>query len=119
MVAKVLGIDLIISGIVLVLKPDSLRGLLKDFFDHPAIIYLTGTILIFLSSIYLLQYNTWNGTTQKVVTLCVWLIGIKGLSFLFFPQQLNNIFVKRVKESFVIYGGVMAVLLGLYLFLLK
>ena len=93
LVAKVLGIDLMISGIILVLKPNSLRGLLKDFFEHPAIVYLTGTILIFLASVYLLQYNLWEGTTQKVVTVCVWLVGLKGLNFLFFPQHINPLFI--------------------------
>ncbi len=119
LVAKVLGIDLMISGIILVLKPNSLRTLLKDFFEHPAIVYLTGTILIFLASVYLLQYNSWESMPQKVVTVCVWLIGLKGLNFLFFPQQLNDFIIKRGKSFFIIYGGVIAVLLGLYLFLLK
>lgn len=57
LIAKILGIYLVISGLFLIIRGKTLAHILKDFFDHPAIVYLTGVILIFLSSIYLLQYN--------------------------------------------------------------
>jgi len=47
LVAKVMGVYLIISGLFLLIRGKSLPMMMKDFFDHPAIVYLTGVILVF------------------------------------------------------------------------
>jgi hypothetical protein len=116
--AKVLGIYLVISGLFLLLKGKTIPNLLKDFFDHPAIIYLTGVILIFLSSMYLVQYNIWDGTWRALITLFAWLIMLKGLMYIFTPQMLNEMSVKKFRGSFTVYG-LIAIIIGLYLFFLK
>ncbi|KKS03922.1 MAG: hypothetical protein UU58_C0013G0009 [Candidatus Nomurabacteria bacterium GW2011_GWA2_41_25] len=118
LVAKILGIYLVVSGLFLILKGKTVPHLLKDFFDHPAIVYLTGVILIFLSSTYLIQYNVWDGTWKTVVTFFVWLVMLKGLAYIFAPQMLNEIAVKKFRNTFGIYG-LAAVIIGLYLFFLK
>ena len=115
--AKLLGIYFIISGLFLVVKGKTLPHLLKDFFDHASIVYLTGIILIFLSSIYLLQYNIWNGSLQGLITLLVWIVMLKGLVYLFFPKLLSEIVVKKYQKLFDVYG-LMAVIVGLSLFFL-
>ncbi|MFH1366226.1 MAG: hypothetical protein ABIG99_02465 [Patescibacteria group bacterium] len=118
LVAKILGIYLVVSGLFLIIKGKTIPHLLKDFFDHPAIIYLTGVILIFLSSMYLIQYNIWDGTWRVVVTFFVWLVLLKGLTYIFFPQIFNEEFVKKFRNSFGAYGA-LAILIGLYLFFLN
>ncbi len=45
--AKILGVYLVVSGLFLLLRGKTIPHLLRDFFDHPAIVYLTGVILIF------------------------------------------------------------------------
>ncbi len=118
LVAKIFGIYLVISGLFLIIKGKTMAHILKDFFDHPAVVYLSGVILIFLSSMYLLQYNIWQGTVQTIVTIFVWLVFIKGLSYLFFPGQLNDMVAKKLKGPLVVYG-IIAILVGLYLFSLN
>jgi len=117
LVAKILGIYLIVSGLFLLLKGKTVPHLLKDFFDHPATVYLTGVILIFLSSMYLVQYNIWDGSWKVLVTLFAWIVMLKGLSYILFPQALNQIMVKKFRKSFGIYG-VIAIIIGTYLFFL-
>jgi hypothetical protein len=116
--AKILGVYLAISGLFVLFKGKTIPHLLKDFFDHPATVYLTGVILIFLSSMYLIQYNIWDGTWRAVVTFFVWLIMLKGLMYIFIPQSLNEISVKKFRGPFAFYGLV-AIIVGLYLFFLN
>lgn len=118
LIAKVLGIYMMTSGLLLMLKKKSLIILLKDFYDHPALVYLTSTILIFLSSFYLLQYSIWDGTYRIIVTIFVWLIMIKGLCYIFIPETLNKIPVNKYKRYFMLFG-LMAFVVGLYLLTLK
>src|SRR3989338_9057488 len=118
LVSKILGIYLVVSGLFLLIKGRTIPHLLKDFFNHPATVYLTGIILIFLSSMYLIQYNIWDGTWRALVTLFAWLVMLKGLAYVFVPQALNEASVKRFKGLFGVYG-LIAILIGLYLFFLN
>jgi len=118
LVAKVLGIYLMVAGLFLIIKGRSIPHLLRDFFDHPAITFLTGVILIFLSSMYLVQYNIWDGTWKTVITIFVWLVMLKGLVYIFMPQMLSELVIKKSRGLFGIYGLV-AILVGSYLFFLN
>lgn len=115
---KILSVYLIISGFFLIFRRKDIPHLLKDFFDHPAIMYLTGIILIFLSSMYLIQYNIWDGTWKTIVTAFAWLVGLKGLVYIFAPQLLSEIAIKKLKRFFAVYG-VIAIIVGIYLFSLN
>jgi len=115
---KVLAIYLVISGLFLLFKGKSIPLLLKDFFNHPATVYLTGIVLVFLSSMYLIQYNVWDGTWKTIVTVFVWLVLIKGLGYIFMPAMLNEMAIRKSKNLFSIYG-VIATAVGLYLFFLR
>ncbi|MCX6702160.1 MAG: hypothetical protein NTX96_03140 [Candidatus Zambryskibacteria bacterium] len=118
LVIKILGVYLVVSGLFLIIKGKTIPHLLKDFFDHPAIVYLTGIILIFLSSMYLIQYNIWNGTWQVLVTIFAWIVMLKGLAYIFVPQLLSEASIKKSRSLFGVYG-VVAIAIGLYLFFLK
>jgi hypothetical protein len=115
---KILGIYMVVSGLFFIFKGKAIPHLLKDFFDHPATVYLTGIILIFLSSMYLIQYNIWDGTWRALVTLVAWMVMLKGLAYIFVPQLLHEGTIRRFKGLFGVYGLV-AVMMGLYLFFLN
>ncbi len=115
---KILAIYLIISGFFLIFKRKDVPHLLKDFFDHPATTYLTGVILIFLSSMYLIQYNIWDGTWKTLVTIFAWMVGLKGLTYIFAPKLLSELAIKKSKRFFATYG-VIAIIVGVYLFSLN
>ena len=115
LVAKVLGIYLVVSGLFLLLKGKTVPHLLRDFFDHPAIVYLAGAILIFLSSMYLLQYNIWDGTWRTPVTILVWLVLLKGITYIFAPQALSEMTIKKSRPLFGFYG-LIAIVIGVALF---
>ncbi|MCX6716021.1 MAG: hypothetical protein NT077_03310 [Candidatus Taylorbacteria bacterium] len=118
LVAKIMGIYLVVSGLFLLIRGKTIPHMLKDFFDHPATIYLTGIILVFLSSIYLIQYNIWDGTWRVVVTIFVWLVILKGLAYIFIPQAMNEVAVKKFRSWFSLYG-IVAIVIGFCLFFLN
>lgn len=115
LVAKVLGIYLIVSGFFLLFRGKTVPHMLRDFFDHPAIVYLTGVILIFLSSLLLIQNTVWDGSWRTLVTLVAWATLLKGLMYLFAPQVLERMITKKLLESVSVYG-IIAIAAGLGLF---
>ncbi|MFZ3020085.1 MAG: hypothetical protein WA051_01005 [Minisyncoccia bacterium] len=115
LVSKIFGVYLLVAGVFLIFKGKTIPYLLKDFFDHPAVCYLTGVILLFLSSMYLIQYNIWDGTWKTIVTAFVWITLLKGLVYIFAPKILSEMTIQNNKRFFNIYG-VLAILVGVYLF---
>jgi len=118
LVAKIFGVYLVVSGLFLLIKGKAVPHLLRDFFDHPATVYLTGIILIFLSSMYLIQYNIWDGSWKVIVTVFAWIVLVKGLAYIFVPKALSETVVTRWRGLFGAYG-IIAILVGIYMFFLK
>lgn len=113
--AKVLGIYLVVSGVFLMFRGKTLPSLLRDFFDHPAIVYLAGVVLIFFSSFFLIQNNVWDGTWHTLVTLIVWVVLVKGVAYILAPELLHRFVTKKVMDAVNLYG-LIALVAGLYLF---
>lgn len=111
LVAKVLGIYLVVGGLFVIFRGKTLPHLLKDFFGHPAIVYLTGVILVFLSSLVLLQ----DKALGSLVTVLAWLVLAKGLSYIFFPEMLQKMVTKKLLDTVSTYG-IIAIIAGVYLF---
>ena len=116
-VAKVLGIYLIVSGLFLIFRGKSVPHMLKDFFGHPAMVYLAGVILIFLSTLYLVGNNIWDGTWRSIITAFVWLILLKGLTYVFAPELIERLVTKKLLDTVSTYG-VVAIVIGVSLFYL-
>ena len=115
LVTKILSIYLVVSGLFLLVKGKTVPHVIRDLFDHPAVTYLTGIILIFLASMYLIQYNIWDGTWKTAITVFVWLVGIKGLAYIFAPKFVSEMAVRKSRQLFCAYG-VIAIAVGVYLF---
>lgn len=113
-VAKILGIYLVVSGLFFLFRGKTVPQLLKDFFDHPAIMYLTGAILIFLSVLFLLANNIWDGTWRTIITLVAWAVLFKGIAYILAPDVLHKMVSKKVLDMVPVYG-VVAIIAGISL----
>ncbi|OGG48951.1 hypothetical protein A3G63_01790 [Candidatus Kaiserbacteria bacterium RIFCSPLOWO2_12_FULL_52_8] len=116
-VAQIVGAYLIISGLFLIFRGKTLPRLLQDFFGHPAVVYLTGIILVFLSLLYLLQNNVWDNSWRTVITVVAWLVLLKGLAYIFIPDALHKMVNKKLLDTLNVYG-IVAFVAGLSLFYL-
>jgi uncharacterized protein YjeT (DUF2065 family) len=115
--SKVLGVYLVVSGLFLIFRGKTVPNLLKDFFGHPAIVYLTGVILVFLSTLLLLNNNVWDSSWRMIVTILGWLVLLKGLAYIFIPESLHRMVNRKILGSLSLFG-VIAVAAGVYLFYL-
>lgn len=113
--AKILGLYLVVSGLFLVFRGKTVPHMLKDFFEHPAVVYLAGAVLIFLSSLFLLQGNIWDGTWRTIITVIAWATLIKGVAYILAPDMLRQMVTKKLLDSVNIYG-IVAIVAGVYLF---
>jgi len=114
-VVKVFAVYLIVSGAVLLLKGKTLPLILKDFFAHPGVVYLTGILLIAVGAVLLLRYNTWTNTWRSFATVAGWLALFKGLAYVFFPNVLAEFPVQKMRGWFGAIG-VALIVAGILLF---
>lgn len=113
--AKILGLYLVVSGLFMVFRGKTLPHMIKDFFDHPAVLYLAGVILIFLSSLFLLQGNIWDGTWRTIITIIAWATLVKGIAYILAPEMLRGMVTKKLLDTVNLYG-IVAIIAGAYLF---
>lgn len=114
LVAKVLAVYFAVSGVFLLTRRRTLPMLLKDFFSHPAIVYLAGVLLITFGLILAFRGSEWDGPWRTLVTIFGALAFLKGVAYIFFPQALANLHVER-SRWFVAFAGVASVALGVWL----
>ncbi len=114
---KILALYFVVSGLFLLFKGKTLPFILKDFFDHPAIVFLTGVILLFLGGGVLIQNyaNVSNSMTQALVIIFGWLVLLKGLSYIFMPKTLEKVSLKKFNSWLGVLGVIMLIL-GIVLF---
>ena len=115
LIAKVLGVYLVVAGLFLIFKKKTVPQLVKDLFSHPAITYLLGAGMVVLSTLLLFKENIWDGTWHTVITIILWLVLLKGLFYIFAPQVLERMATKKFFQSVSIYGLIIIVC-GLCLF---
>ena len=114
---KIIALYFVVSGAFLLLKGKTLPLILKDFFNHPAIVYLIGVILVLLGGGILIQNSAYvsDKTIQTLTIIFGWLVLIKGLAYIFIPKVLAKIFIKKFNNWFGVLG-VVIILIGVYLF---
>ncbi|MFA5745159.1 MAG: hypothetical protein WC887_03025 [Candidatus Paceibacterota bacterium] len=96
LVAKVVAIYWIVSGLLLIFRKKLLVAVLKDFFSHPSTVWVTGAILLLASSFLLLTHNIWEGGLNIFVTIVIWLMVIKGAVLLIIPEAYSKINYQRI-----------------------
>lgn len=114
LVAKVLAIYLVVSGVFLLVQGKTLGIILRDFFKHPGIVYLTGVILVFFGAVLMLKNSVWDGTWRTWVTVFGVLAFAKGLVYIFAPRLLSEMHIER-SPAFIKIAGVIAIAIGAYL----
>jgi len=113
--AKVLAVYMVVSGLFLLLRAKTLPMLLKDFFGHPAVVYLAGAILVFLGSTLVFRSQYWAAEWQTWTMLFGALVLLKGIVYILIPQALARIHLERSRVGVAI-TGLISIALGVLLF---
>lgn len=113
--AKVLAVYMVVSGLFLLVRAKTLPMLLKDFFGHPAVVYLAGAILVFLGSMLVFRSQYWAAEWQTWTAIFGGLVLAKGIVYILIPQALANLHIERSRVGVAI-TGVITIALGILLF---
>lgn len=115
-IAKVFAIYLIVSGVALVFRRKTLVLMLKDFSEHPAIVWLAAVVLIFLGGFMVVSHNVWQGTLPTWVTVLAWAVLAKGVAYMVIPDQMLGLVKKFKTNGWLMPVGILVIVLGFWLF---
>ncbi len=77
--AKVIGLNLVISGLWLVVRRSDLDGLIQDFTQSPALVAFSGRVALLIGTLLVVSHNRWRADWTVLLTLIGWLALLSGL----------------------------------------
>lgn len=85
--AQVFGIYLAIMCIALVLRHGAIKAAGWQMVSQPPILLFSAIFTLMLGLALVLTHNVWVMDWPVLVTIICWMVFIKGLFLLFFPQK--------------------------------
>lgn len=87
--AQFFGIYLTITGIGLILKPDSLQQLMQRLSTNRLDVMIGGILTLLVGAPMVLLHNIWDGSLwQTVVTVLAWVTFVKGVLRILMPDAV-------------------------------
>ena len=114
LIARVIGVYFMVSGIFVITHKKTLMYIVKDLFAHRAISYIVGVILVLGGSTLVLS-NKYNSDTLSIFVYVIsWTILIKGILYIFAPDWLKSIAL-NLSSTFLATIGIIISIVGFYL----
>lgn len=116
---KILGLYILIVGVTVLTRKKMFTEVLREYTKskHKMMNYFAAAMVLIMGLALVLGHNIWvGGFLPVVVTIFGWLILIKGLTLLLFPESVYMPLVKWFEKGKVFNAfGVIYVVLGIYL----
>ena len=91
----------------------TLAMILHDVFKHRAISFILGLFIAIVGAAIFIGNKVTDGLTQ-FVEIIAWMIFIKGVIYMFFPEIIRNM-MKSFSKATYFLGGLAVVVVGIYL----
>jgi hypothetical protein len=115
MIAKILGIWMIIMALALIGKREYFRRVIKGIGEEKVADFAYASMLIFLGLVLVCFHNYWVMNQLLLVTVACWLILIKGLIWLTFPEWMFRTSAKLVDSPWYWVMSIITLAYGIVL----
>ncbi len=111
--ALIFGLYLFAAGVGLLLDGDEYQSMLDEFYENPALGYISGILVFVLGAVVVRLHDDWSSFTAGLVTLLGWAMLVEGFLLLAFRRQFLGFFAK-LNISGKVYSlfGFVAVIAG-------
>ena len=101
--ARLIGPVMALVGVSVLANEAAFRKLAQDFLRSPALIFLSGMILMPAGLAVVLSHNVWVANWPVIITLLGWIAVISGAVRVFAPDRAT-----KLKMNFLTYNFTMA-----------
>lgn len=115
MIAKILGLWFVIISFTMIGKRQYIRTIV-DAFDQEKLAHFTfASMLTFLGIVLICFHNYWVWNKLLVVTVACWLILIKGVFWLAFPEWMVRVSKASTNSGWYWVGAIILLIYGILL----
>lgn len=112
--AKVLGMFLLIVGLALLKHGDRFLKWTREATKSIPFVLLSGIMILIVGLFIVSAHNLWVHDWRVFITIIGWLMVLKGVVRLFWPEKLSA-WVNKFSHRGILIGVVVTLILGLYL----
>ncbi len=116
MFSRVLGPFLVIAGVTAIARASEMRTLLPQFEANSLWAWVGGAFVLVFGLVVVAGHQYWHGAAAIIVSALGWLITLRGLLLLSFPQTFVSVADRMVgAQGWWIALCIVLALVGLYL----
>ncbi|MCF7917879.1 hypothetical protein K9L27_02655 [Candidatus Gracilibacteria bacterium] len=114
--AKVFGVFFVVAGLGMLFNLKYYKKVMEDFLKNGALMYFAGLVTMIAGLVMVLYHgNIWTGGWVVLITVLAWISFLKGICLLLFPSWMSGWKKCMCTETWAMVGGVVMLLLGLYI----
>ena len=113
--AKVIGLFSVISATAVLVRYKKNLALEKEAVANPGAVALAGYAILILGVLLVVSHSVWTLDWRLVITIFGWLVLLKGVGRIFFPEAIKNLIEKKQHDRRFMIGEVVMIVVGLYL----
>jgi len=114
-ITQVLGIVFTIMGLSVVIDRKNVSTALEKVTQDRGFLWLWSFLILTMGAVIVVMNNVWTSGLPLLVTVLGWLTVIKGAFLLLLPGPAIALYRKCNRDGVLIFGGIIALLLGLVL----
>ncbi|CFX11994.1 putative membrane protein [Candidatus Filomicrobium marinum] len=116
LLAKVLGIFMIIVGAAVVVRRHYFISVIDTFIEQRLTRLVLSMVELLAGLFLVVSHNDWSSPPAILITVCGWLAVIEATTYLFLPDAMFAKFLRALRNpTGYAIGGLVSVVLGLYL----
>lgn len=96
--AKVIGLFMVVLGLSMMMNKMHFQKAVMEIFNNAGTLMLLSLITLVLGTLLVLSHNVWVKDWPIIITIIAWLVFIKGIMRLMFPEQVKE-WAKVVKKD--------------------
>ncbi len=113
--AKVIGLLGAISTLIIIIRYKKYLEMEEYAAKNPVIIYLSGFFILIIGILLVISHQVWTWGWQVVITIIGWLVLIKGVIRILFPETVIRLIEKKKNNRKFLLAEVIVFIVSLYL----
>lgn len=112
--SKVIGLYEVIISLAMLINMPLFTSNIEAMMENGPLMIFIGCMTVIMGILLVVSHNIWQWRWSLLVTIVSWIVLLKGISLLMFPQALDTISLQLItNEHFAYFIAMMDLLIGL------
>jgi hypothetical protein len=112
---QMFGLFFLISSVIYLSRADFYRAIARNMDDHSGAVFFSSLSGLMLGIFLVILHNHWTWGPQVVVTIICWVILVRSIVWLAFPEQMVDLTRKIISGPMFYFYLLLMFVVGVYL----